>query len=424
MPGADADADAAALEQEQAVPRAEAAAPRAPAALQALAASPAEAVPRAETEAPPARDAQSGLAPPAHPASPWFPVDPDDETQPIAAISAPSGGKVNPAGDVTIVPPGRERPGRQRPVRERPGRERPGQPGAWQPSASRRYRRYRMAGVFALAGIVLAAGSLAFTLSRHAATRTAGNVHPVAVAERATRDRAASWVASQVSAATIVSCDPLTCQDLRAHGVPAASLLRLRPGRTDPLRSDVIVATAVVRGQLGGRLGSVYAPAVIASFGSGNQRIDIRVIARHGAAAYLSSVRADVLARQAAAVPLLRSQRVAVSAAARTQLADGQVDTRLLVTLAGLAAIHPISILAFGDSAPGASTGMPLRSADVAAAGAAGTRNSPYLQPMIGFLRSQGSPYLPAHLTTVRLAGGQAVLRIEFAAPSLLRLLG
>jgi hypothetical protein len=43
---------------------------------------------------------------------------------------------------------------------------------------------------------------------------------------------------------------------------------------------------------------------------------------------------------------------------------------------------------------------------------------------MITFLRAQRDPYLAAHIQTMRLAGGQNILRIEFAAPSPLGLLG
>ena len=388
-------------------------------------------VPPAQTVVPPAQTVES-----AHPASPWFPADPDDDTQPFAAIpssaipSSAGSDQVNPAGDMISVQPEREAwrhtavpPAQSKPAAARRGlAEKPRRPSA--PKAPPRRRR-RMVGVFLSVVVLLTAGLLAYTLSRHTATDKAGNVHRVVAApDQVTRNLAASWVASQVSRAAIVSCDPVMCQALRAHGVPAASLLELSPGRTNPLRSEIIVATQVVRGQLGSRLDSVYAPAVIASMGSGNLRIDIRAVAPHGAAAYLSAVNADVLARKAAAVTLLHSQRIELSAIARTQLADGQVDSRLLVTIAGLAAIHPVSILAFGDAAAGASPGIPLRSADLAAAdGAAGMRSSAYVRSMVGFLHARPAPYLPAQIKTVRRAGGQAALRIEFAAPSPLGLL-
>lgn len=50
----------------------------------------------------------------------------------------------------------------------------------------------------------------------------------------------------------------------------------------DPLGSDVVVASLAVRNEFGTRLQSVYAPVVIASFGTGAGRIDIRAIAPDG----------------------------------------------------------------------------------------------------------------------------------------------
>jgi hypothetical protein len=215
------------------------------------------------------------------------------------------------------------------------------------------------------------------------------------------------------------------CQALAAHGVPAASLLELEPGNAHPPRSSIIVATAAVRSMIGSRLSSADAPAVIASFGSGSMQISIRVAAPRRAAAYFSALSADIAARKAAGTQLLDNQRIIASAAARRQLAGGRVDPRLLIILAGLAAQRPVSIVAFGDLPPGASPGIPLRSADLAQTGAtAGPNPAAQLRAMAVFLRAQRDPYLAAHIQTARRAGGRNVLRIEFAAPSPLGLLG
>ena len=209
------------------------------------------------------------------------------------------------------------------------------------------------------------------------------------------------------------------CQVLKAHGIPPGRLLTLRSGRTDPRRSKVIVATGDVRSEFGRRLTSVYAPAVIASFGSGSLRIDIRPTARQGAAGYLSELSADALTRKSSGSELVRSQLIRTSAAARAQLIEGKVDWRLLYTIANLATMHQVSILAFGDSGPGASPAMPLRAADLAeTAGGAGAADRAYVRSMVKALHAQGWPYVPAHIQTVRLAGGRVALRIEFAAPS------
>jgi hypothetical protein len=287
---------------------------------------------------------------------------------------------------------------------------------------ARASRGFRLAGVSASA-ILITAGSLAFALSRHAAAAPARGGNGLA-AEVATRNLAAAWVADQVGRAAIVSCDPAMCQALQARGIPYGDLLELRTGTTDPLGSDVIVATAAVRSQFGGRLSSIYAPVVMASFGSGNLRITVRAIAPDGAAAYRSALNADLLARQASGAQLLRNPRIVASPTARRQLAAGRVDSRLLITIAGMAALQPVDIAAFGDSAPGAGAGSPLRSAELAATGGAARRgSSASLRSMLAFLRAQRTPYLAAHVEIVRHTGGQILLLIEFAAPSPLGLL-
>ena len=229
----------------------------------------------------------------------------------------------------------------------------------------------------------------------------------------AARDQAAAWVASQVNSAAIVSCDPAMCSALVRSGVPAANLLVLGPGASDPLGSAVVVATAAVRAMFGSRLASVYAPETLASFGTGPARIDVRVVAQAGA--FRAALAADRSARQTAGRQLLADPRVTVTPSARAELASGQVDARLLITLAALAANQPVHIAGFADGGPGtpgSALTPPLRSAELAAAGAQ-ARN------ILAFVRAQRPPFLPAHAGL----SGPALLTVQFAAPSPLGLL-
>ncbi len=139
-------------------------------------------------------------------------------------------------------------------------------------------------------------------------------------------------MARQVSQDAIVACDPAMCAALLAQRIAAGNLLELRDGAADPLGSDVVVATAAVRSQFGARLASIYAPAVLASFGSGRLRIDVRAVAPDGAAAYRAELAADLTARRKAGRQLLGNPHVRVSATARRELQAGQVDSRLLST--------------------------------------------------------------------------------------------
>jgi hypothetical protein len=212
-------------------------------------------------------------------------------------------------------------------------------------------------------------------------------------AQAVLRGQAAAWVTQQVSPAAVVSCDPAMCSALQAAGLPGSQLLVLALADADPLGSDVVVATSAVRSQFGARLISVYAPEVIASFGSGALRIDIRAIAPDGAAAFESALAAESAARITAGKQLLRNKAIHASKAATAALDRGDVDPRLLVTLAGLAAQQRVSIVAFGDPSPGAPD-VPLRSAEISAASRA------KLRAMLSFLRAQRAPYLAAHINS------------------------
>ncbi len=241
----------------------------------------------------------------------------------------------------------------------------------------------------------------------------------------AVRTEAAQWVVAQVGRSAVVSCDPVMCQALKARGLPARDLDALGPAAADPLRSALIIATAAVRRELGSRLSSVYAPAVIASFGSGSARTDIRVIAPGGAAAYWSALRADLAARKAAGTQLLSSPRIRVSAAARKQVLAGHVDARLLITIVTISAQSSVSIVAFGDPGPGAGAGSPLRSAELTGAESTHlTGGSSGVQQMLEFLRAQQPPFAPLRAESALLPSGQPVVRVEFGAPSPLGLLG
>jgi hypothetical protein len=279
-----------------------------------------------------------------------------------------------------------------------------------------------------VAGLALAVAAGAFVLGRpgssaaHAGLAEDAPERQQAVLQQASaiRSRAASWVARQVSPDAIVACDPDMCAALLAQQIAPGNLLELRSGAADPLGSDVLVATAAVRSQFGARLASVYAPAVLASFGSGRLRIDVRAVAPDGAAAYRAELATDLSARRKAGGQLLGNPHLQVSAAARRELQAGQVDSRLLATLAALAAQEPVQVAAFADSGPGASAGVPLRSVVITVAG----RDDPdAVADMLSFVRAQRPPYLPARSLIEPGPAGGSVLSIQFAAPSPLGLL-
>jgi hypothetical protein len=294
--------------------------------------------------------------------------------------------------------------------------------------------RWRVVAVLVLAAVVLAAAALGVALSRGSGRSTASSARPGAPGQAAggaaiksaaaARTAAARWLVQQAAADAIVSCDPQMCAAAQQAGLPAGRLQVLGTGASGPLSSDLLVATAAVRQEFGTRLASVYAPDVLASFGTGSDQVAIRVVAPDGAAAYAASLRADQAARVSAGKQLLRNPRIHASTPALQALADGQVDARLLTVFAALATLHSVRVLGFATAPAGASPGLPLRTAYLAPGGP-GTRQQPNSVPSLAsFLRAQLPPYQPATITQFRLPGGGPALRVEFAAPSPLGLLG
>ena len=237
-------------------------------------------------------------------------------------------------------------------------------------------------------------------------------------ADPATLSRnAAAWVAAQVGSANVISCDPAMCQALMARHIPASRLYVLKPGKTNPLDSSVIVATPILRSQIGSRLTSVYAPGLLARFGSGGRQIEVRAIALHGPAAYMSGMKEDLALRKLSGTQIAQSSRIVGSTTVKRRLANGEVDARLMTVITWLAAHFSVHVVAFGDAGPGADV-APFRSAELT-----GTNVKTMLAALRGQQAAQSS-FRATHVGLLRLRSGQTVLRIAFAAPSPFGLLG
>ena len=232
----------------------------------------------------------------------------------------------------------------------------------------------------------------------------------------ADRNQAAAWIAQQILPSVLIGCDPLMCQALEAANVSASRLSEVQPSAPDPLGVEVIVATPALRSQFGPRLATVYAPLVLASFGAGAQRIDIRYLAPGGTAAFEATLASAKRARIEAGQQLLGNKNVQASAQARGALLAGNVDPRLLITLGLLVHEMPVRMILFNDPSPGASSAVPLRGADIGASSSAG------LSAMLAFLAQQ-TTYQPSQYREARIASGQ-VVTVQYDAPGPLGLNG
>ncbi len=266
----------------------------------------------------------------------------------------------------------------------------------------------------ALLAMALGAGvTLAFTQPDHGTARqvkaTSSADAPQLAA--AARQQAAVWITREVASDITVGCDPVMCQELQRSGLPGDRQLPLQPSAADPLGAQLVVATPVIRNQFGTRLATVYAPLVVASFGAGANRVDVRYIAPDGSKAFEAQLPADRQDRIAAGRQLLANHHIQASADARRELIAGQVDPRLLVTLSTLAGLMPLRLIAFDDPSPGASADVPLRGAEIGAAASAG------LPAMVAFMRAQQGEYAPAVARITPGAGGQPVFIVRYDAP-------
>lgn len=266
----------------------------------------------------------------------------------------------------------------------------------------------------------------AISVSRPGPRRAGPSPSPAQLAAAASRNGAASWIRKWVAANADIACDAVMCQALLAHGIAGERLLQLDPSATDPLGADVVVATLTLRTQFGRRLARVYAPAVLASFGTGDAEIDVRVVG--DGTNYLKALRSDVISRKMAGAALLHNPEVSAIGTAARELATGQVDSRLLTTLVALA--HwgcPVSVLSFGGRGPRSTAGMPLLSADVTplvggpgmrlTSGRSQAEMAREVSRIVRFLNSQITPLRPASFTPVRGAKGRMIVRVDFTAP-------
>lgn len=220
---------------------------------------------------------------------------------------------------------------------------------------------------------------------------------------------AAAWIADQVSGDAIIACDPAACAALQAQGVSAGRLMPLQAATPDPKGATLVVTSATSAAV------AQYAPAVVASFGTGSAQIDVRAAEPGGAAAYRSALSSDLAARVSAGTQLLKNKRITFTAQDAVQLQAGQVDARVLATLATLASQGSITVAAFGDAAPGAA--ILYREVLVT------TSSASELAADLALVKAQVQPYLPAQAEIVPAGAGQGVLTIEFSAPSPLGLL-
>ena len=293
----------------------------------------------------------------------------------------------------------------------------PGWPGrTWFRGRSKRLlTTWRLAVVLVVLAVIAgAAVRFAETAPRAKLPPSAADPGPSGANGESAQAQAALWIADQVSSNAMVACYPTMCTALLQQGVAADRLVPLRTGSVGPIDAKVIVISPSVSSQVVDH----YAPALTASFGSGAARIEVRSAEPGGPAAYESALQADLAARKSAGSQLLRNWHIQFTAREAAQLRAGEVDSRILATLAALASQYSFRITAFGDASPGVQA--VFREATISPGGRDGAAELAGAEALVN---EQDPPFLPAHLAIDHPAAHQATLSIEFAVPSPLGLL-
>lgn len=268
--------------------------------------------------------------------------------------------------------------------------------------ALRRSAKRRLALAAAIALAIAAAGFAAFRSEPHASPRAAAGraAAPgrVPSARNSPRDLATAWIAAQLAPRTTVSCDPAFCAALprTVAEIPVAKAPT----------AAVIVATPRLRADLGSRL-QTLAPVILATFGTAAGRIDLRLVAADGAKTQAAALSSDRAQRRRAGNLLLGNPSLGLSAAARGQLAAGEVDARLLIALAALVQSQTVTVIRFSDSGPGADPDVPLRAALISGPNA----------PITAFFKTQSGLFRP------KVLAFHGRVLVQFSAPFPLGLL-
>jgi hypothetical protein len=124
----------------------------------------------------------------------------------------------------------------------------------------------------------------------------------------------------------------------------------------------------------------------------------------------------NVEARIRSGRQLLDGGRVSASAAAKSDLLAGAVDSRLLLVITAISNVEPVDVLGFADPGPG--PGAPFLQMTLAETDPAASVSAPlYRQQLIALLQAHGT-FPAVHANQVALPDGQQAIQVDYAAPS------
>jgi hypothetical protein len=215
-----------------------------------------------------------------------------------------------------------------------------------------------------------------------------------------------------------MACEQVMCARLRSTGIDGGDLVELGGDATKLSGAQLVVATPGVRERFGSALAYTIAPDVLGIFGVGPSRVEVRERSPQSLAAHDRAKAREQKSRQRAGLQLLNVPRVHTTSDAMHELAAGEVDNRLVLTLAKLARHHTLDVASFSGRGPYTGIDVPERAVDIDQVdGSAAIGDNPAIGNALHVVRGQRGTYRAASARLIGTAGG-GVLRITFTVPT------
>lgn len=237
---------------------------------------------------------------------------------------------------------------------------------------------------------------------------------------------AQSWAIANLDDDDRILVDDAVWVDLVAGGLPREQVVWYYKADTDADVSDLTPNgwqdydyVLVTEGM---RQGAGTAPTVdqarensvrVASFGEGDETVELLRVLPDGTDAFYASDYGDGLARGAAGAALTDNASLSFAGETAGQLIDGQVDARVVTLLAQLSGEHEIGVAAF-PQVDGEQTGeLPRRTLEISSVDGEPVTGDAATELLEG-IREQTGVYTPQ---TAGLDGDRLVVRYEVAGP-------
>jgi hypothetical protein len=235
------------------------------------------------------------------------------------------------------------------------------------------------------------------------------------------------WVDANLPVDARIIADSAVMADLARTGTPAWDLLDYR--KLDAQRSaavagnwrvyDFVVSTPAMRRGVdpaGQTRVAIASSTVVASFGVGGGRVEVREVDARGPDAAAGRTAAAEQASSEAGRQLLTSRSIRLSPDAAQQVVSGDVDGRLLSTLVGLSGQHSLTVGSFTDPDAGGLFPNRLRQVSVLVVdGVLVQDQSPQVTSVTNWLAAQTDPFRPG---AVAVHGNELLIRFRLPGPN------